>query len=256
MKKILFILLISVSFCNLGIAQKNQTGKITYLTVMDFNNRSSEAPVPTNMNSTEASLYFDKSKSLFIIGANTRTKEVETKDESGNVNSKIVVGSQKGLNFYKNLKTNEFISTEPIFDKIFTIKDTMNGINWTINFEKTKKIGNFTCTEATTDYRGRKYIAWFTEQIPVSQGPWKLYGLPGLIIEAYDTTRQVNFLYKDAVLNQDFTNQIIAPPTNNAISFNEYKARFKKKVKDFERSMQQQNSTNRVEISGTIEPLN
>ena len=38
-----------------------------------------------------------------------------------------------------------------------------------------------------------KWTAWFAPEIPVQEGPWKLCGLPGLILEAYDTDKNYHF---------------------------------------------------------------
>ena len=57
--------------------------------------------------------------------------------------------------------------------------------------KETKEIGKFTCKKATASFRGRNYIAWYSPDIPLPYGPWKLQGLPGLILEAYDTNKYV-----------------------------------------------------------------
>ncbi|MBR5842082.1 MAG: GLPGLI family protein [Bacteroidaceae bacterium] len=57
--------------------------------------------------------------------------------------------------------------------------------SWIISFEMQELLG-YTCQKATCHFRGRDYIAWFAPDIPVCQGPWKLGGLPGLILKAHD----------------------------------------------------------------------
>lgn len=64
--------------------------------------------------------------------------------------------------------------------------------NWKITGE-TKEIGNLKCQAALVTYAGRDYKAWFTNEIPVFDGPYKFYGLPGLIVEIEDSKKQYTF---------------------------------------------------------------
>lgn len=59
--------------------------------------------------------------------------------------------------------------------------------------DSTKFILDYPCQLAVCEYRGRIWHAWFTFDIPISDGPWKLGGLPGLILEAYDSDRDYTF---------------------------------------------------------------
>ena len=56
---------------------------------------------------------------------------------------------------------------------------------WAIG-DSTKIVLGYECFMATADYPGRRWTAWFAPEIPVQDGPWKLRGLPGLILEAYE----------------------------------------------------------------------
>ncbi|WP_294333958.1 GLPGLI family protein [uncultured Chryseobacterium sp.] len=56
---------------------------------------------------------------------------------------------------------------------------------WKISDEK-QKIGAYNAQKATADFGGRKWIAWFTTEIPFPDGPYKFYGLPGLIVKIGD----------------------------------------------------------------------
>ncbi|UUV20985.1 GLPGLI family protein [Paenimyroides aestuarii] len=68
-------------------------------------------------------------------------------------------------------------------------------IKWTTINEK-KMINDIECYKATTDFRGRKWEAWYAPSIPYSFGPWKFYGLPGLIISIHDESKRYNFAVK------------------------------------------------------------
>jgi GLPGLI family protein len=66
-------------------------------------------------------------------------------------------------------------------------------LDWTIDHE-TQTVLSYNCQKATISFRGRDYIAWFTPDIPVPNGPWQFGGLPGLILKLYDTKE--NFVFE------------------------------------------------------------
>ncbi|MEG1563970.1 MAG: GLPGLI family protein [Bacteroides sp.] len=63
---------------------------------------------------------------------------------------------------------------------------------WTLS-EDTLTILSYSCRKAECRFKGRKWTAWFTTEIPSSEGPWKLGGLPGLILKAADSQGHYNF---------------------------------------------------------------
>ncbi|PWJ56561.1 GLPGLI family protein [Dyadobacter jejuensis] len=67
-----------------------------------------------------------------------------------------------------------------------------NTLKWTIGGEQVTLAG-FNCTKATTHYAGRDYIAWFTEEIPIPDGPYVFWGLPGLVVKVSDTKENYVF---------------------------------------------------------------
>lgn len=63
---------------------------------------------------------------------------------------------------------------------------------WTLTQDTLTLLG-YRCTRATTQFKGRQWSAWYTPDIPVSEGPWKLCGLPGLILKAEDDEGHYRF---------------------------------------------------------------
>jgi len=92
----------------------------------------------------------------------------------------------------------------------FLVEDNFIDFQWNITKEN-KMLAGFNCIKATTTFRGREWTVWFTPEIPVPFGPWKLRGLPGLIMEAVDSSN--TFIYQavnikpledDAIFKKDF----------------------------------------------------
>lgn len=80
--------------------------------------------------------------------------------------------------------------------KYIFITEDIPTMQWTLT-DSIKAIHGYKCRKAMTTFRGRTYIAWFTHQLPFSDGPWKLGGLKGLILEAYDQEKHYYYRIKD-----------------------------------------------------------
>ena len=88
---------------------------------------------------------------------------------------------EKRITVLDNISTSYFIYEEELISQ-----------NWIIR-DDTMTIAGYACQKAQCSWRGRDYEAWFTPEIPISEGPWKFYGLPGLIVKLYDTKHQYEF---------------------------------------------------------------
>ena len=78
-------------------------------------------------------------------------------------------------------------------------------VHWQLVPDSTKEILGYQCQMATTRFKGRQWTVWYTEDIPLDEGPWKLRGLPGLVLSAYDAKRQ--YVFEGAGLEQVSTDQ-------------------------------------------------
>lgn len=93
---------------------------------------------------------------------------------------------------YKNYPAGSMTITDRIGSDRVIYEDNLNAQNWQIT-DSVKIVLGYECQQASCNFRGRQWVAWFTTDVPVSDGPWKLGGLPGLIMEAYDTGKHYSF---------------------------------------------------------------
>jgi GLPGLI family protein len=78
--------------------------------------------------------------------------------------------------------------------------DKTCGQTWSLT-DETMEILGYECRKAKCDFRGRSYVAWYTDEIPVHYGPFLFGGLPGLIVrlESDDKEYQFNLIGIDKV---------------------------------------------------------
>ena len=78
-------------------------------------------------------------------------------------------------------------------------------IDWKI-LPETVKIGEYEAQKAETTFAGRKWYAWFTQDIPFQDGPYKFKGLPGLIVKVEDANGDYSFDLQQSKKISEFPN--------------------------------------------------
>jgi GLPGLI family protein len=175
-----------------------------------------------------------------------------------------------GGTFYKNVKDKQYSNDKEFMGKEFLVKDSLTSLAWKMEGE-TRVIGGYTCYKATavktasaTDFRNMRprkedadkkegakpaddkktnfldavevpkeivITAWYTPEIPVSQGPEGYWGLPGLILEVNDGRTII--LCSKIVLNPKDKVEIKAVTKGKVVSQKEYDEAVMKKMEEF-----------------------
>lgn len=133
-------------------------------------------------------LYFDNQGESYYISKNGRKAILTNISNDNQIKDKeikpLIIKKDSSI-VYRNIINKEYFYSKSSHVNTLILSDSLKDIKWNLLSEN-KKIGKFSCTLAKAKFAGRNYSVWFTTEIPVSAGPWKLYGLPGLIMEVYD----------------------------------------------------------------------
>ena len=204
-------------------------------------------------------LTFDKEASIF--------KEEEVLEAPGQKGFGMWGSSYSAGPQYKNVKTQQYIQDQEFFGRQFLITDSLQQLDWKLGSE-TKQIGQYLCMKATAiktvdefDWRSMRrktpkkekstktddtkssavsdeievpktieVTAWYTPQIPVSQGPGEFWGLPGLILEV--NADRTTILCNKITINPQQKIEIQAPEKGKVISRADYNATVKQEMKE------------------------
>ncbi len=194
-------------------------------------------------------LTFDRSSSVY-------KQEVELDKPQIGGGFQMSLGNSGSDVFYKNIKDQSYIDQKETMGKKFLIKDSIAPIEWQLQ-SNTKHIGEYMCFKATytkqvpkvnlnfnskpdiadeneeekePEMEERIITAWYTPQIPVSNGPAKYQGLPGLILEIHDG--KLTVICSKIVINPQEKLEIEEPTKGKEVSQKEYDDIMEKKTKE------------------------
>lgn len=211
--KHVFLLVIIMSF---GLCLYGQNGGLQTLKCVYLEEAINRADQPDKITQDEFVLFVEGNRSAFY-SRNARQYD-ETKDslERMGIAPMEMLGTlqriQKGkaIEIYKNQPTSgEYICYAEVA-QTFRFEDKLPRIEWQIQ-DESKNILGYACQKAVGKLYNREWTVWFTLDIPISEGPWLLAGLPGLILEANDSDNIFHFtaieLSKDNTLSVEPTSK-------------------------------------------------
>ena len=148
---------------------------------------------------------YTESEMRLDIGSNVaafydRTKQAKdslmrAKAKTGNYDfSDLPKGGRFPFSYYKNYPAEgKSMQLEDLGTENYQCTEKVETPDWQIIPDSTSDIIGYHCQLAKATFKGRTWYAWYAEDIPMQEGPWKLCGLPGLILKAYDENKEFVF---------------------------------------------------------------
>lgn len=96
---------------------------------------------------------------------------------------------KSGGKILKDIANNKLANDEQLFMDRYRYEEELPHFDWNLT-EDTDMVCGYKCQKAVASFRGRDWNVWYTEEIPVDNGPWKFNGLPGLILKAEDSKQE------------------------------------------------------------------
>ena len=176
--------------CSLIFAGHLFSQEVQYKVTYDCHTKVAKGSSHNGLNT----LHFNSSSGLFI---HNNWPKKDSLSSDGNL-YQFTKGDLEGMPVYMNIKE-RFIYYKSDYKATktsFIFREDLPKIAWQIQQDSSKKIEKFNCLKALGVFGGRTYEVWFTVDIPVSLGPYKLWGLPGLILEAKSKDGAVTYQFR------------------------------------------------------------
>lgn len=196
--------LFKITFIALFLAQLSmaQTSRFVYQVTM-----KSDSTDKANATIETARLDISPEKSLFYgEGRIKRDSVMQRMRETRNFDRNAMQNLRSSIDYIVEkdlIKNITYFKTRLGRDQ-YTYEEDRK-MDWKI-LPETVKIGEYEAQKAETTFAGRKWYAWFTQDIPFQDGPYKFKGLPGLIIKVEDANGDYSFDLQQSKKISEFPN--------------------------------------------------
>ena len=260
MKNFSLVFVIVIFSITKAIAQDFQ-GKAFYLSKTNLNTDFTKNIPPDRRQRVLNRLNVNSEKNYELHFNNIQSIFYEQKSLESSSNERFnffsFMSPMQGI-LYREYLSKTFSNRVELFGKFFLIKDSLPKNKWVMTGES-KKIGVYTCYKATSTKEipqevfqfGRRsensennkpktkvvtVEAWFTPQIPISTGPYKMGGLPGLILEVSNDNNKI--LCTKVVMNPKNKIKIKKPTKGTLVNVSDFNKIRTKKINEMREMFQ------------------
>jgi GLPGLI family protein len=230
--KIVLIKIMFIFTLNITYSQNNLKDTLKYEIIYDFSYQENKED-SKNIKSEQMVLKVSKSFSHYISYNNLQQtnmyKGIQNSGETSIIKSRPK--TEFLFSLIKDYNNDKIIFSDMIGLDVYSFEKPTIKLDWVLNNEETEILG-YKCKKATTTFAGRDYIAWYSTEISISDGPYKFQGLPGLIFSIYDTKNHYKFTISKISKEKsifDTNDEIFNPIKITEKEFKELKRKFREK---------------------------
>lgn len=227
MRKTKTLLSMLTFFMCTNLYSQKITGKVTYMSHKKMNLKLDTTKYTKDVIKRTQDIFAKQFQNEYVLEFST-TQSLYSKPDKLELKGNSTVNNDK---LFKDFSNNSYTHKKELLGKMFLIQDKLKKKPWHI-LNETKKIGIYQCQKAVyvddTKDEQKTITAWFTKQIPISNGPDLYDGLPGLILQIEDNVNTI--LCTSIELNVDVDLKL--PRGGKKVSQKEFDVIFNKKKKE------------------------
>lgn len=257
MKNNIHYIILIIFFSSINLYSQTFIGNYTFIDNQNSN--------PILASSKKYTLFINRTNSIFTLEEDKLIEKIET--QTSNFGDNVVmekiddnyarVISSKKNSYYRDYTTNNIFYNTIILNKEVFVNDKINAFDWKLNLVPVV-YNNLHCSIANVNHRGRDWTVYYTLEIPFQGGPWKFFGLPGMIV--YAKSDDGNYIfeltdYKVEKENINITNPFLK---NKLLTWDEYTSNYYTSFKNLIKKMNSKDedgSKTKITFKDLIEDL-
>lgn len=221
--------------CVVALMAQTQ-GKIIFEEKMDMHRRipperAEMKDMIPQFRSTKFDLYFTQEASKYKASAVPQDEVISGSHGGAQFNMRMTPPRRE---VYKNLAEDKMVDEREFMTKLFLIKGNTSPYPWKIA-DGQKKILDYICMQATYQLdSATNYVAWFSPQLPIANGPAEFGGLPGMIMQV-DINNGERVLTAVEVVNEEVDPELLREPSKGKeVTQEEFKQIMDEKMKEMQ----------------------